>query len=160
MFLRKKKRWHFRPPWKTLFLHWRQCRFATLLTGRMLLVTYTPQFHSGTWASSQRWWILRTSIYDLRLWYTAHFASLIYCSLGLSAHLLRAYALPPLRMKLAIVVLAFCGKSALLLCLRKTASTYHNTTAINCLAFILFQVCSSSLSYQCQLPLLPYYFDS
>ena len=27
---------------------------------------------------NERWWILRTSIYDLRLWYTAHFASLLY----------------------------------------------------------------------------------
>jgi len=52
MFLRKKKRWHFRPPQKTLFFA-TPYRFATLRTGRMLPNAETPQHHSGTWGSSR-----------------------------------------------------------------------------------------------------------
>jgi hypothetical protein len=101
-------------------------RFATLRTGRMLPNAETPQHHSGTWDSIS----------------TTH--------LGSRLLKLRTYALPPLRMMFANVVSR--GKSALLLCLRKTASTYHFTTAKKLRSFYFSEFHDCSLAYFGRIP--------
>jgi len=58
---------------------------------------------------------------------------------------LRTYALPPQRMMFANVVSR--GKSALFLCLRKTASTFHFTTAKKLRSFYFSEFHDCSLAY-------------